>query len=100
MKLNRKFVPLVILGLLQAGDLLSTRMVMKIPGALEANPLVRDLGLWQAKLLALAVVILLVWRSQTLGRLWAACGVYAAVVLSNTLMFVNHTKVLAQRMGG
>ncbi len=41
MNLSRKIVPFLILCILQAGDLLSTRMGMTVPGVVELNPLVR-----------------------------------------------------------
>ena len=95
MDLGRKLVPLLILGMLQVGDLISTRLVLRIPGALEVNPLVRDLGLWHAKILALVIVLLVVWRAKTLRRLWVVCGIYGAVVLSNIFMLLRYTGVLA-----
>jgi hypothetical protein len=88
--LNRKFIPFLVLGLLQAGDLLSTRMALKVPGVMELNPLVRELGLWPAKLIVFGFIALLVYRTKSLGRLWAVCGVYALIVASNVLLFVTH----------
>lgn len=89
MNLNRKLIAFLILCLLQAGDLLSTRLATSI-GAIESNPLVHNLGLGEAKLLALGVSFLLVWRAKRMGRVWAACGIYAATVVSNVLLFVIH----------
>ena len=97
MTLNRKIAPFLILCLLQAGDFFSTRMALKIPGVVELNPLVRDLGLWPAKLLVFGLIVLLAWRTKGMGRLWALCGVYAAIVASNVLLFITHARVLAQR---
>ncbi len=88
--LNGKIFPFLALALLQAGDLFSTRMALKIPGVMELNPLVRELGLWPAKLLVLGFVALLVYRTRSRRRLWAACGVYAVIVASNVLLFVTH----------
>ncbi|MFZ0311321.1 MAG: DUF5658 family protein [Candidatus Korobacteraceae bacterium] len=88
--LSPKIIPFLVLGLLQVGDLLSTRMVLKIPGVMELNPLVRELGLWPAKLLVLGFIALLVYRTKSLKRLWVVCGVYALIVASNVLLFVTH----------
>jgi hypothetical protein len=88
--LNRKTIPFIVLGLLQVGDLLSTRMALKIPGVMELNPLVRELGLWPAKLLVLGFIALLVYRTKSMIRLWGVCGVYALIVASNVLLFVTH----------
>ncbi|MGA2688249.1 MAG: DUF5658 family protein [Candidatus Korobacteraceae bacterium] len=87
---NGKIVPFLVLALLQAGDLFSTRMALTIPGVMELNPLVRELGLWPAKLLVLGFIALLVYRTKSRRRLWAACGVYALIVASNILVFVTH----------
>jgi hypothetical protein len=88
--LNRKTLPFIVLALLQAGDLFSTRMALKVPGVMELNPLVRELGLWPAKLLVLGFIALLVYRTKSQRRLWAACGIYAVIVASNVLLFVSH----------
>ncbi len=92
MSLNRRVVPLLVLGVLQLGDLFSTRMAMKVPGVLELNPIVRRLGLWDAKLLAVALIVLLAWRAKKMGPLWTACGVYACVVVSNVLLVFTHLR--------
>jgi hypothetical protein len=89
--LNRKIIPFLVLGLLQAGDLFSTRMALTVPGVMELNPLVRGLGLWPAKLLVIGFIALLVYRTKSVGRLWAVCGVYALIVASNVLLFVTHS---------
>lgn len=88
--LSRKTVPFLVLAVLQAGDVFSTRMALKIPGVMELNPLVRELGLWPAKLLVLGFIALLVYRAKSRRRLWAVCGVYALIVASNALLFVTH----------
>jgi len=64
-------------------------MAMTVPGVRELNPLVRELGLTGAKLLAFGIIVLFVWRAKNIGRVWAACGVYAAVVASNALLFLK-----------
>lgn len=92
--LNRnRIIPVLVLGVLQAADLFSTRVALKIPGITELNPLVRDLGLWQAKLLVLGLIVLLVWRSKSIRRLWAVCAIYAVIVGSNVLLVVTHAKI-------
>jgi hypothetical protein len=88
--LNRKIIPFIVLALLQAGDLLSTHMALKIPGVMELNPLVRSLGLWPAKLIVFGFIVLLVCRTNSPKRLWAVCGVYALIVASNVLLFATH----------
>jgi hypothetical protein len=100
MNLHQKIVPLLTLCLLQAGDLFSTRMALSVPGASELNPLVREFGLWPAKLLVFGLILLLAMRTKKMKRLWAVCGIYALIVASNMLVFVTHAKVLAQRVNG
>jgi hypothetical protein len=95
---SEKLVPSLILCLLQVGDLLSTRMAMTIPGVMELNPLVRNFGLWQAKLLVFGLIVLLAWQTKRMRRLWTLCGIYAFIVASNVLLFATHTRVLAQRI--
>jgi hypothetical protein len=98
MTLSQKMVPFLILCILQAGDLFSTRLAMKIPGVMELNPLVRDFGLWQAKLLVFGLIVLLAWQTKKMRRLWTLCGIYTFIVASNVLLFASHTRVLAQRI--
>ena len=83
---------------MQAGDLFSTRMAMTIPGVRELNPLVREFGLWPAKLLVFGLIVLLAWRTKKIKRVWALCGVYAVIVASNVFLFVTHAGELAQRI--
>ena len=100
MNLHQKAVPFITLCLLQAGDLFSTRMALTIPGVQELNPLVRQFGLWPAKLLVFGLIVLLASRTRKMGRLWALCGVYGLIVGSNMLVFATHAKLLAQRITG
>ena len=72
-KRMKKRIALLVLLLLQAGDLLSTKAAIHA-GAAEFNPIVRDLGLWPAKLLTLALIALLV-RTTSMTRVWVVCGV-------------------------
>jgi hypothetical protein len=72
------------LCLLQIGDVLSTRLA-SVHGAVELNPIVRASGLWQAKLLALFLIFLLVRRSEKLRSLYFLTATYAAVVGWNCL---------------
>jgi hypothetical protein len=64
---------------------------------MELNPLVRQLGLWPAKLLVCALVLLLVWQTKRMRRVWTLCGIYAVIVASNVLLLVTHAGALAQR---
>ncbi len=100
MNAHQKVIPFLTLCVLQAGDLFSTRMALRIPGVLELNPLVREFGLWPAKLLVLGLILLLAWRTKKMARLWAVCGVYALIVTSNMLVVLTHAKDLAQRVSG
>jgi hypothetical protein len=90
MTLNQKIIPFLILCLLQLGDLFSTRLALKVPGVIELNPLVREFGLWQAKVLVFGLIVLLAWQTNRMRRLWTLCGVYAVIVASNVMLFVNH----------
>ena len=90
MTLNQKIVPFLILCLLQLGDLFSTRLALKVPGVIELNPLVREFGLWQAKVLVFGLIVLLAWQTKRMRRLWTLCGIYAVIVASNVMLFVNH----------
>jgi hypothetical protein len=87
----RNVIPFVILCLLQVGDWLSTRMALSIPSVVELNPMVRSLGLWQAKLLMFGIIVLLAWRAKKPRSLWVVCGIYAVVVASNVLLLAIHT---------
>lgn len=100
MNAHQKVIPFLTLCVLQAGDLFSTRMALRIPGVLELNPLVREFGLWPAKLVVLGLILLLAWRTKKMARLWAVCGVYALIVTSNMLVVLTHAKDLAQRVSG
>ncbi len=96
MNLDRENTPILVLCLLQVGDLISTRMALRVPGVLELNPLVRELGLWQAKLTVLVLIVLLAyWTKHTkkVGPAWAVCGVYGLIVVSNLLLFLTHAGV-------
>ncbi len=86
--LRHKYIALAVLGFLQAADGLTTRAALHA-GAIEGNPLVRDLGLWPAKLLALIIFALIVWRAKKMTIPWIACAVYALVVFSNLLLAVR-----------
>ena len=90
MTLNQKIIPFLILCLLQLGDLFSTRLALKVPGVIELNPLVREFGLWQAKVLVFGLIVLLAWQTKRMRRLWTLCGIYAVIVASNVMLFVNH----------
>ncbi len=80
----KKRVALLFLIVLQAGDLLSTKAATHA-GAVELNPIVRDLGLWPAKLLTLALIALLVWRVKSMTRVWVLCGLYTLIVTNNLI---------------
>jgi len=98
MDLNQKIVAFLVLCVLQAADLLSTRLALKIPGVMELNPLVRQFGLWPAKLMVCALLVLLVWQTKRMPRVWALCGIYAVIVASNVLLFVSHAAALTRRI--
>jgi hypothetical protein len=94
MKLDRENTPILILCVLQAADLISTRMAMRVPGVLELNPLVRQLGLWQSKLTVLVLVVILAYwvkHTKRVAAVWLVCGVYFLIVGSNMLLFVSHS---------
>ena len=80
-------IPFVIACLLQVGDWLSTQLALAKPGVVELNPLLRSLGLWQAKLLVFGFIVLLAWRSEKPRKLWIVCGIYTMIVASNVLLF-------------
>ena len=87
----KRLLPFIILGALQIGDLISTRLVLAA-GGVELNPLVRAFGLWPTKLVAL--VLLFAWalmssRKQQ-ARVWMLCGVYALVVIWNIALAITH----------
>ena len=74
-----KLIPAIVLCILQLGDLLSTRLALA-HGAVEANIFVRPIGLWAAKMLCLAIVAVLAWRTRKPSRIWAICAFYVIVV--------------------
>ena len=82
--LKPRYITLAVLGVLQLADCITTRMALSY-GAVESNPLVQALGLWPAKLLALGIIGLLVWRSRSLAKLSILCGAYAGTIVSNLL---------------
>ena len=87
--IRSKFLVAALLCVLQAGDFVSTRLALR-HGAVELNPLVRALGLWEAKLLAFAVVILLVIFARRARLLWTVAVVYTCIVGSNLLLLLRH----------
>jgi hypothetical protein len=74
-----KLIPAIVLCILQLGDLLSTRLALA-HGAVEANIFVRPIGLLAAKLLCIAIVAVLAWRTRKPSRIWAICAFYVIVV--------------------
>jgi hypothetical protein len=74
-----KLIPAIVLCILQLGDLLSTRLALA-HGAVETNPFVNSMGLWAAKLLCLAIVAVLAWRTRKPSRIWVICVFYMIVV--------------------
>ena len=87
--MRRSVIPFVLLALLQAADLVSTRLAFSI-GAVELNPLVRGLGLWPAKLLACGIIVLLALRTKRTRMLWTLCGIYGFIVSSNMAVALTH----------
>jgi len=83
-----KKIALVFLVVLQAGDMLST-MAATHAGAVELNPIVRDMGLWPAKLVTVALVALLVWRAKSMTKIWVLCGLYTLIVANNILLVLR-----------
>ena len=88
----KRLLPFIILAALQIGDLISTRLVLAA-GGVELNPLVRALGLWPTKLVAL--VLLFGWAALTSSRkqqarAWMLCAVYALVVIWNISLTITH----------
>ena len=81
-----KLIVLAVLLLLQAGDLVSTRLALAVPGVVELNPVVRDLGLWPAKLITCGFCIMLVLYEKKLWRTWCVCALGGAIVSSNLLL--------------
>ena len=74
-----KLIPAIVLCILQLGDLLSTRLALA-HGAVEANIFVSSIGLWAAKLLCIAIVAVIAWRTRKPARIWAICAFYVIVV--------------------
>jgi hypothetical protein len=83
--MKQKLAIFGLLLILQAGDLLSTRLAFA-HGAVELNPLVRALGLWPAKLLAISIVALLLIRATKLRRVWMLVVTYGCIVCWNILL--------------
>lgn len=77
-----RIIALLILASLQVVDFLSTKMALAM-GWSELNPLVSHAGLWQAKLLALGICGLLVWRASRERTLWIAGFLYGGIVVWN-----------------
>ncbi len=87
-------VGLVVLCVLNAGDLLTTRIILDHAGVLEANPVARALlTYYRVDVLKAGLLIALVWMayrtSPTAGwacAVWFACGYYTLAVISNGLL--------------
>ena len=47
-----------------------------LAGAADLNPMVRDLGLWTAKLLTLGLIAALVWRAKSMTRVWVVWPIH------------------------
>ena len=77
-----KLAPAIVLGSLQLGDLLSTRLALD-HGAVETNFLVSSVGLWEAKLVCLVVIALFAWHTRKPSRIWFLCVFYLCVVSWN-----------------
>lgn len=86
----RNVIPSVILCLLQVADWFSTRLALSTPSIVELNPMVRSVGLWQAKLLMCGIIVLLAWRARKPRKLWVVCGIYTVIVASNVFLFATH----------
>lgn len=85
-----KWIAASLLILLQVADGLSTRAALAIPGVVELNPLVRTLGLWPSKALVITLPLALAYITKRPRRLWAVCGVYGLIVVSNSLLVWFH----------
>ena len=77
-----KLIPAIVLCILQLGDLLSTRLALA-HGAIETNLFVNSVGLYSAKLVCLAIVVLFAWHTRRPSRIWAVCVFYLVVVTWN-----------------
>ena len=81
-------VALIILGLLQVCDVLSTIRVLEA-GGYEQNPVVANLMdrfgrlWWLPKIVLAAGAAALIWWSGTEWLLWVLNAIYAAVVVNN-----------------
>ena len=82
MTIRLRLTALLILGLLQICDFLSTRLAVAMGGQ-ELNPVVLHMGLIHAKWLALAICVLLVWKASRERTLWIAGMFYGCVVVWN-----------------
>lgn len=74
-----KLAPAILLGILQLGDLLSTRLALN-HGAIEANFFVSSFGLWEVKLVCLIVIAIFAWHTRRPSRIWFLCAFYLCVV--------------------
>ena len=83
--IKQKIALISAVVLLQFGVLFSSRLAFA-RGAIEMNPLVHAMGLWPAKLLAIVVAAIQVYRSTRLRRLWIVVALYACIVGWNLLL--------------
>jgi hypothetical protein len=86
-------IALTVLCVLQLGDALSTMAATSVPGVSELNPLIDRAsgkyglgGLILAKLVAVAICIVVVLRVSRMWLVWTTVGLYVAVVSSNFLL--------------
>ena len=73
---------ILLLVSLQLGDLASTKLALH-HGAVELNPLVRTVGLWQAKLLVIGLVVGYSLLHRSTKVLWVGCGIVGVTVVWN-----------------
>jgi uncharacterized protein DUF5658 len=89
----KKKVALAFLCILQVADFASTLSATAVSGVVELNPLVNNAvagldvhRLLLFKLIAMVLAFLLISRTKKMWRVWTVCGIYSAIVLSNTLL--------------
>jgi len=79
-----------LLCVLQVADFVTTRLALH-RGAVESNPLVQFMGLWEAKLLALVIVVVVVATAKRALPIVLLTGLYIGVVISNLrLLFLSN----------
>ena len=88
----QKKVAVLLLIALQVGDFFTTIAATASAKVVELNPLINHAGslsigrMGAAKLFAMLISWVVVYRARRMWLVWTTCGIYTAIVISNTIL--------------